>query len=107
MQIDLTQIVLSIIALIGTVLTGFVIPILKVKLLSENSKLSENQQMLLKATINTAVTAAEQIYKSDEGLKKKAYVLSILEQQGYKANTSAIDAAVEAAVFQIKKSISE
>jgi hypothetical protein len=84
-----------------------VIPILKVKLLSENSKLSENQQMVLKATINTAVTAAEQIYKSDEGLKKKAYVFSILEQQGYKVNTSAIDAAVEAAVFQIKKSISE
>ena len=30
-----------------------------------------------------------------------------LQQQGYKADTSAIDAAVEAAVFQIKKSISE
>lgn len=47
------------------------------------------------------MTAAEQIYNSDEGAKKKAYVVSILQQQGYSANTSVIDAAIEAAVLKL------
>lgn len=43
MTIDLTQIVLAVIALISAVLTGFVIPLLRSKLSVENGKLSENQ----------------------------------------------------------------
>jgi len=51
------------------------------------------------------VAAAEQIYNSDEGQKKKAYVISLLEKQGYTANTSEIDAAIEAAVLKLHNTL--
>lgn len=105
MTIDLTQIILAVIALIGAILTGYVIPLLKSKIDGENSKLSENQRMLLKLAIETAVRAAEQLYGSDEGQKKKSYVVSLLESQGYKVDSSAIDAAIEAAVLELHKEL--
>ena len=107
MNIDLTQIALALIALLSAVITGYVIPLLKSKVNAENGKLTESQANLLKAAIRTAVYAAEQIYKSDEGQKKKNYVYSILEQQGYRTDTVAIDAAIEAAVKEMKTAISE
>lgn len=105
MNIDLTQIILAVIALISAVLTGFVIPLLKAKLLSEESKLSDNQQNLLMLAINTAVRAAEQLYNSDEGQKKKAYVLSVLQSQGYKVDSTAIDTAIESAVLTLHRNL--
>lgn len=101
MNIDLTQIALALIALISAVLTTFVIPLLKSKLDVENGKITENQSNMLRLAITTAVTAAEQLYKSDEGQKKKAYVLSLLEQQGYPINSSAVEAAIEACVLEL------
>lgn len=101
MQIDLTQIILAVIALISAVLTGFVIPWLKSKISVENGKVTETQAALLKLAINTAVRAAEQLYNSDEGQKKKAYVLDILKAQGYEVDQLAIDAAIEAAVLEL------
>lgn len=86
-------------------LTGFVIPLLRSKLSVENGRLTENQTYLLKLAIDTAVAAAEQIYNSDEGQKKKAYVISLLEKQGYTANTSEIDAAIEAAVLKLHNTL--
>ena len=65
MQIDLTQIILAIITLIGAFLTKYLVPLIKKKILSEDNKLSDNQRMLIKLAIQTAVTAAEQIYKSE------------------------------------------
>ena len=60
---------------------------------------------MLRLAITTAVTAAEQLYNSDEGQKKKAYVLGLLESQGYNVNTGAIDAAIEAVVFELHKEL--
>lgn len=105
MTIDLTQIILAIITLLGSILTGFLVPWLKAKIEGENSKLSENQAALLKLAIQTAVRAAEQLYNSDEGEKKKSYVLALLESQGYKVNTSAIDAQIEAAVLELHRQL--
>lgn len=82
-------------------LTRFLIPLLKSKLSNENAKLTENQRNMLMLAITTAVTAAEQLFRSDEGQKKKAYVLALLEQQGYKTDNSAIDAAIEAVVLEL------
>lgn len=101
MQIDLTQIIMAVITLLGAVITKYLIPILKKKLLSEESKLSDNQRMLVAMAIQTAVRAAEQIYNSDEGAKKKAYVQAILRSQGFDVDTGAIDAAIEAAVLEL------
>ena len=102
MSIDLTQIAVALIALLSAILTGYVIPFLKSKVELEHGKLSETQTNILKAAIRTGVYAAEQIYKSDEGSKKKSYVLTLLEQQGYHVESSTIDAAVEAAVKEMK-----
>ena len=101
MQIDITQIILAIITLIGAIVTRFLIPLLKAKLNVENGKLTENQVYLLNLAITTAVTAAEQLYNSDEGQKKKAYVISLLKAQGYDVDGAAIDAAIEAAVLEL------
>ena len=107
MQIDLTQIILAIIALIGAVLTGFVIPWLKSKISVENGKVTETQAALLKLAINTAVRAAEQLFNSEEKKKKKEYVIAILKSQGYEVDQVAIDAAIEAAVYGLKEKINE
>ena len=107
MNIDLTQIILAVIALIGAILTGFVIPWLKSKINVENGKINETQAALLKLAINTAVKAAEQLFNSDEGQKKKAYVLDILKTQGYEVDQIALDAAIEAAVYNLKEKINE
>lgn len=101
MQIDLTQIILAVITLLGAIITKYIVPILKKKLLSEESKLSDNQRMLIGMAIQTAVKAAEQIYNSDEGAKKKAYVQALLRSQGFDVDTATIDAAIEAAVLEL------
>ena len=105
MQIDLTQIILAIITLIGAFLTKYLVPLIKKKILSEDNKLSDNQRMLIKLAIQTAVTAAEQIYKSEEGEQKKAYVLALLKSQGFDVDTSAIDAEIEAAVLNLHQQL--
>lgn len=105
MSIDLTQVILAIIALLGTILTTFVIPLLKTKLDLEKSNLSENQANMLRLAITTAVTAAEQLFNSSEGAQKKAYVLELLRQQGYDVDSSAIDAAIEAVVLELHREL--
>lgn len=107
MTIDVTQIILAVITLLSAIVTGFLIPLLRSKLGSEESKLSESQIAILKAVARTGVFAAEQIYNSDEGQKKKSYVLELLRQQGFDVDLSAVDAAIEAAVKELKIEIGE
>lgn len=101
MTIDLTRIILAIIAVIGTVITTFVVPLLKAKLDVEKSSLSQIQADMLRLAISTAVTAAEQVYKSEEGQQKKAYVINYLKQKGYDVDSAAIDTAIEAVVLEL------
>lgn len=101
MTIDITQVVLAVIAVVSSIITTFLIPLLKAKLDVEKSNLSENQAAMLRLAITTAVTAAEQLYKSEEGQQKKAYVLNLLEQQGYEVDSALIDAAIEAIVLEL------
>lgn len=105
MNIDLTQIAVAFIALLSAIVTGFIIPWLKSKIGINNDKLTENQRALLKLAINTAVKAAEQLYNSDQGKEKKAYVLKILEEQGFAIDTDALDAAIEAAVLELHRQL--
>ena len=101
MNIDITQIAVALIALLSAVITGFIIPWLKSKISINNDKLSDNQRALLTLSIETAVKAAEQLFYSEEGEKKKAYVLSILRAQGFDVDSSALDAEVEKMVFDV------
>lgn len=96
MNIDLTQIILAVITLVGTVLTGFIIPLIR-------SKIDENHQAAFDSAVKIAVYAAEQIYTaSKSGPEKKAYVIQLLEDQGYVVDNAAVDAAIEAQVQALR-----
>lgn len=76
MTIDLTQIILAVITLIFGILMRYVIPAAK-------EKLDTNQMVMLRIAVKTAVYAAEQLYNSDQGQEKLAYVVELLHKQGY------------------------
>lgn len=107
MQIDITQIAVAVIALLSAIITGFVIPWLRSKIAVNADKMTDNQKALLKLAIDTAVRAAEQIYYSEQGQEKKAYVIKVLAEQGYILDPTAIDealnAAIESSVYEIKQ----
>lgn len=107
MNFDITKIVIALIGLLSTVLTGFLIPWLKTKIDINSGKVSENQAYMIKLIINTAVKAAEQLYNSDQGKEKKAYVVQLLKDQGIDVDMSSIDAAIEAAVLELHRQINE
>ncbi len=97
---NLSPVFESIIALVATVITCILIPLVK-------SKLTAEQQKKLSTVIKAAVQAAEQLYKnqSGSGMLKKAYVLRILEENGYIGTastvTSEIDSMIESAVYEL------
>ena len=93
--IDLTQIILAIITLIGAIITRYVIPWIK-------GKLSDNQYEVFKGLIRTGVFAAEQLFTSEQWKEKKAYVVSLLEENGYKVDCTAVDALIEATVRELR-----
>ena len=95
MQIDLTQIILAVIALISAVLTGFVIPWIK-------SKLDDRQYEILVAFVKTAVYAAEQLFTSEQWKEKKQYVQDLLLQNGYQIDLAPVDALIEATVRELR-----
>lgn len=86
-NIDLTPILQAIIALLATIITVKVIPWIK-------SKTTTQQQILLEATVDILVRAAEQLYGAGHGPEKLQYVKDELELRGYTVDTAAIEAAV-------------
>lgn len=99
MTIDITSIVEAVLALIGAVITVFVIPWLKSK--TDAAKLEK-----IKMWVTVAVEAAEQLYVgSGRGAEKKAYVLEFLKSKGFNLEWDEIDAMIEAAVFNLPKYI--
>lgn len=105
MNIDLTQILLAIITLLGTIITGFLLPWLRRKIEAENTKITETGAALIYMAIDTAVKAAEQLYKSDEGEAKKKYVVDVLKEQGFDVDLASVDAAIEAAVLELHRQL--
>lgn len=86
-HIDLTPILQAIIALLATIITVKVIPWIK-------SKTTTQQQILLEATVDILVRAAEQIYGAGTGPEKMQYVKDELELRGFTVDVAAIEAAV-------------
>lgn len=100
-MIDLTQIVNCILALIGAIITGIIVPWIK-------SKTTENQRKELLAWLEIAVQAAEQIYNGTGlGTQKKEYVIHFLQEHGYDVDSEMIEAMIESTVFDMKKAVSE
>jgi len=94
---DITPIVQAVLTLVGVLITSLLIPWVR-------SKTSEVQQKDLKQWVKIAVAAAEQIYVGQgRGKEKKQYVLEFLQRYNLKIDTDAIDAMIEAAVYELKK----
>ena len=95
MTIDLTQIILAIITLIGAVITRYLIPWIK-------EKTDEKQFEALKVLAKVGVYAAEQIFTSEQWKEKKQYVLDFLKKNGYEIDAPAVDALIESLVRELR-----
>ena len=95
MNVDLTKILLAIITLVGTVISGFVIPWLK-------NKLTDHQYDTLAALVRVGVFAAEQLFTTEQWKEKKQYVVDLLKENGYSVDTTAVDALIEATVRELR-----
>ena len=91
---DITPILQAIFLLLTALVSAFVIPWLKNKVGAQNLD-------LFLAWVDIAVAAAEQLYDSMDGEKKKAYVVSFLASKGFKVDTEELDNAIEAAVLKL------
>ena len=95
MTIDLTQIILAVITLIGAVITRYLIPWIK-------EKTNEKQFEALKLLAKVGVYAAEQLFSTEQWKEKKQYVLDFLKQNGYEVNAPAVDALIESLVRELR-----
>ena len=103
MTIDLTTIFQALISLIATVVTVVLIPIAKEYL---KQRLNEKQYETLCSFIRNGVHAAEQIYReTGMGEIKKNYVLNLVKSRGFNFDEEVINAALEAAVLELKNHI--
>ena len=94
MNVDITQIIVSIIGVILAIASTTAIPLIK-------NRFTVEQLNLLRIIIETAVRAAEQIFTSDQWKEKKQFVIDYLESKGFKANTEEINIEIEAAVLEL------
>lgn len=94
MNIDYTELIQALIALVSVIITTFLIPLLKKKLSVE--KLEE-----LKKWVGIAVNAAEQLYGSKTGQQKKDYVISFLLSKGIVFDEKEVETMIEAEVYKL------
>ena len=96
---DITFIVKAFLMLLASVVTYYIVPLVK-------SKTSVEQQQSINGWIKIAVAAAEQIYVgSSRGMEKKQYVLDFLETKGFKLDANSVDAMIEAAVLELNSGL--
>ena len=86
-MIDVTKILIAVIDLLAAIITVKIIPLIK-------ARTTEKQRALLKAAVQTAVFAAEQIYGAGEGEKKLDYAVAWLHERGYDVSRAEIEACV-------------
>ena len=104
---NITPILESLITLIITIFSVFVIPKLHTWI---NNKLSEKQIEIAKVVISSCVQAAEQIYARSEkaGSSKKKFVMeyakSKLAEIGLTINDKELEVYLEQAVLELKES---
>lgn len=60
---------------------------------------------LLRIAVKTAVYAAEQIYGSEQGQKKKAYVIELLAEEGYILDIDNVSATMDALIEAMVKEL--
>lgn len=95
---NITPIVNAAITLLVAIVTAFVVPWLK-------NKIGQQNMDEFLAWVNIAVAAAEQLYDSTDGEKKKQYVLAYLENKGFSVDEEDVDNAIEAAVLELHNAL--
>ncbi len=97
MAIDVTQVIVALIGLIGVLLSTVVVPLLRAKTTAQKW---DNAMFWVKL----AVQSAEQIYTGTGlGAKKKEFVEKFLAEHNIKLDEGQLDVAIEAAVLEIKQ----
>jgi hypothetical protein len=87
-------IISGVLALLGLILTGVIIPWIK-------AKTTVHQRETILALVYDGVRAAEQLYGAGKGAEKKKYVTDWLSERG--VDTEEIETLIEAAVYELKK----
>lgn len=87
MQFDFTAIFQAILALLGAIITYWLVPYVK-------SKATAQQQANVAILVRTAVAAAEQLYGAGMGKAKLDYAQAWLNERGVKYSRAEIEAAV-------------
>ena len=98
-EVNLTQIIIAVITLLFSVVTGYLIPLIK-------SKTSEKTYSMLCMGCEAAVYFVQQWYKQEDGEKKKEeaikYVENWLKERGIKVDMQLVADTIEAALKKIK-----
>lgn len=102
-QIDFTQITLSILIIIVSIITAicakYFIPWLK-------TKFTDNQLTTIRVVVQALVQAAEQLYEDNDGEKKKIYVLELAQKElnahNIKIDIDVLSAYIESEVLNLK-----
>ena len=106
-MIDITPIVEGIIGLVVAIISAIIIPKIRVWV---NNNLTVKQIDIIKIIVQSAVSAAEQIYANSEkaGSSKKKYVMGYaknkLAEIGLTIDEKEIEVYLEQAVLELKES---
>ena len=106
-MIDITPIVEGIIGLVVAIISAIIIPKIRVWV---NNNLTVKQIDIIKIIVQSAVSAAEQIYAKSEkaGSSKKKFVMeyakSKLAEIGLTINEKELEVYLEQAVLELKES---
>lgn len=95
---DLTPIAVAVIAVICAILTCVIVPCIE-------SKTSVQQREHMLRWVEIGVAAAQQLYHTADGTKRKEYVLKFLADKGYDIHIKDVDAAIEAAVLKLHQQL--
>lgn len=106
--VDITPIIMAVIALCTVVLTSFVIPKLKIKHPQEEIDKALNQLEVYKNVAMLACRMVEQLYPGMAQTKfneARNFMIDYLTKAGIKIDEDQITAAIESAVLEINKTL--
>lgn len=106
--VDITPIIMAVIALCTVVLTSFVIPKLKIKHPQEEIDKALNQLEVYKNVAMLACRMVEQLYPGMAQTKfneARNFMIDYLTKAGIKIDEDQVTAAIESAVLEINKTL--
>lgn len=106
--VDITPIILAVIALCTVLLTSFVIPKLKIKHPQEEIDKALNQLEVYKNVAMLACRMVEQLYPGMAQTKfneARNFMIDYLTKAGIKIDEDQVTAAIESAVLEINKTL--